>query len=62
MQNDATNTLHVVFAAGGTGGHIYPTVAIANELKITNPNIQIHDSFSNCTLKISFENSKLLVR
>jgi UDP-N-acetylglucosamine--N-acetylmuramyl-(pentapeptide) pyrophosphoryl-undecaprenol N-acetylglucosamine transferase len=31
----------VVFAAGGTGGHIYPAVAIADELKITNPTIQI---------------------
>ena len=40
-QNDATDTLRVVFAAGGTGGHIYPAVAIADELKITNPNVQI---------------------
>ena len=61
MQNDATDTLRVVFAVGGTGGHIYPTVAIADELKITNPNVQIHDSISNRTLKISFKNPKLLV-
>ncbi|KAL4633148.1 hypothetical protein ACB092_04G101000 [Castanea dentata] len=40
-QNDATDTLRVVFAAGGTGGHIYPAVAIADELKITDPNVQI---------------------
>ncbi|KAK4842827.1 hypothetical protein QYF36_000560 [Acer negundo] len=29
------DTLRVAFAAGGTGGHIYPAVAIADELKIT---------------------------
>ncbi|KAM3750984.1 hypothetical protein ACB098_04G074600 [Castanea mollissima] len=40
-QNDATDTLRVVFAAGGTGGHIYPAVAIADELKIADPNVQI---------------------
>ncbi|KAJ0047943.1 hypothetical protein Pint_16543 [Pistacia integerrima] len=33
-QNDA---LRVAFAAGGTGGHISPAVAIADELKIINP-------------------------
>lgn len=40
-QNDAANTLRVAFAAGGTGGHIYPAVAIADELKIANPTVQI---------------------
>ncbi|XP_050377608.1 uncharacterized protein LOC126794860 [Argentina anserina] len=41
--NDAvsSDTLRVVFAAGGTGGHIYPAVAIADELKSTNPNAHI---------------------
>lgn len=33
--------LRVVFAAGGTGGHIYPAVAIADELKIIDPATQI---------------------
>ncbi|XP_010663641.1 uncharacterized protein LOC100242239 [Vitis vinifera] len=33
--------LRVVFASGGTGGHIYPAVAIADEIKIINPNAQI---------------------
>ncbi|KAJ0106459.1 hypothetical protein Patl1_19189 [Pistacia atlantica] len=33
-QHDA---LRVAFAAGGTGGHISPAVAIADELKIINP-------------------------
>ncbi|KAG8379384.1 hypothetical protein BUALT_Bualt07G0083000 [Buddleja alternifolia] len=35
-----TNDLRVVFAAGGTGGHIYPAVAIADELKMLNPKTQ----------------------
>ncbi|RVX18158.1 UDP-N-acetylglucosamine--N-acetylmuramyl-(pentapeptide) pyrophosphoryl-undecaprenol N-acetylglucosamine transferase [Vitis vinifera] len=33
--------LRVVFAGGATGGHIYPAVAIADEIKIINPNAQI---------------------
>ncbi|KAI3454855.1 hypothetical protein Pfo_011518 [Paulownia fortunei] len=36
----STDNLRVVFAAGGTGGHIYPAVAIADELKILNPKTQ----------------------
>ncbi|EEF37506.1 UDP-N-acetylglucosamine--N-acetylmuramyl-(pentapeptide) pyrophosphoryl-undecaprenol N-acetylglucosamine transferase isoform X2 [Ricinus communis] len=38
-----TNPTHVrvVFAAGGTGGHIIPAVAIADELKMANPSTQI---------------------
>ncbi|KAJ4713456.1 UDP-N-acetylglucosamine--N-acetylmuramyl-(Pentapeptide) pyrophosphoryl-undecaprenol N-acetylglucosamine transferase [Melia azedarach] len=38
---DVNDNLRVVFAAGGTGGHIYPAVAIADELKIINPTTQI---------------------
>ncbi|XP_027168336.1 uncharacterized protein LOC113768258 isoform X1 [Coffea eugenioides] len=37
----ASETLKVAFAAGGTGGHISPAVAIADELKNQNPDIQI---------------------
>ncbi|XP_043695004.1 UDP-N-acetylglucosamine--N-acetylmuramyl-(pentapeptide) pyrophosphoryl-undecaprenol N-acetylglucosamine transferase isoform X2 [Telopea speciosissima] len=33
--------LRIMFAAGGTGGHIYPAVAIADELKTINPSIQV---------------------
>ncbi|KAK1374382.1 hypothetical protein POM88_030575 [Heracleum sosnowskyi] len=33
--------LRVMFAAGGTGGHIYPAIAIADQLKTINPNRQI---------------------
>ncbi|KAJ7970336.1 UDP-N-acetylglucosamine--N-acetylmuramyl-(Pentapeptide) pyrophosphoryl-undecaprenol N-acetylglucosamine transferase [Quillaja saponaria] len=40
-QNDAVDNLRVVFAAGGTGGRIYPAVAIADELRITNPTCEI---------------------
>ncbi|KAE8710674.1 putative Octicosapeptide/Phox/Bem1p family protein [Hibiscus syriacus] len=35
--NKAPTGLRVAFAAGGTGGHIYPVVAIADELKLVNP-------------------------
>ncbi|OMO49496.1 Glycosyl transferase, family 28 [Corchorus olitorius] len=31
-------SLHVAVAAGGTGGHISPALAIADELKLMNPN------------------------
>ncbi len=31
----------IIFAAGGTGGHIYPAIAVANELKKLNPSIKI---------------------
>ncbi|KAJ4972929.1 hypothetical protein NE237_006103 [Protea cynaroides] len=33
--------IRIMFAAGGTGGHIYPAVAIADELKRINPSIQV---------------------
>lgn len=32
----------IVFAAGGTGGHIYPAIAIADELKKLNEKIEIY--------------------
>ncbi|KAM6594794.1 hypothetical protein CsatA_002497 [Cannabis sativa] len=38
-QDDAV--LRIVFAAGGTGGHIYPAIAIADELKLAKPSSQI---------------------
>jgi UDP-N-acetylglucosamine--N-acetylmuramyl-(pentapeptide) pyrophosphoryl-undecaprenol N-acetylglucosamine transferase len=31
----------IIFAAGGTGGHIYPAIAVANELRILNDKIEI---------------------
>lgn len=33
---------NVVIAGGGTGGHIYPGIALAQELKRRNPDIQVH--------------------
>lgn len=33
--------MNVVFTTGGTGGHIYPAVALANRLKETNPDYEI---------------------
>ena len=38
---EPSDDLRVVFAGGGTGGHIYPAVAIADEIKIINPNARI---------------------
>ena len=35
MDNKA---LRVIISGGGTGGHIYPAIAIANELKVRNEN------------------------
>ncbi|KAM1938274.1 hypothetical protein FF1_015894 [Malus domestica] len=40
-QNAAVDNLRVVFAAGGTAGHIYPAVAIADELQLTKPSTKI---------------------
>ncbi|XP_077242884.1 UDP-Glycosyltransferase superfamily protein isoform X2 [Tasmannia lanceolata] len=37
----ADDNLRIIFAAGGTGGHIYPAVAIADELKSINPRFPI---------------------
>jgi len=31
-------SVKILLSGGGTGGHIYPAVAIANELKVRNPN------------------------
>ena len=36
-----SSTIRVVIAGGGTGGHIYPAVSIAQALEKTNPNVKI---------------------
>ena len=33
--------LKFILSGGGTGGHIYPAIAIANELKKVNPENEI---------------------
>ncbi len=37
----ALKPLKVIISGGGTGGHIYPAIAIANELKARNPQTEI---------------------
>ncbi len=44
IQNKQTNsdkTLKVIISGGGTGGHIYPAIAIANALKEIHPSTEI---------------------
>jgi UDP-N-acetylglucosamine--N-acetylmuramyl-(pentapeptide) pyrophosphoryl-undecaprenol N-acetylglucosamine transferase len=31
-------SVNIILSGGGTGGHIYPAISIANELKLTHPN------------------------
>ena len=35
------NNLRIIISGGGTGGHIFPAVAIANALKAKRPDAQI---------------------
>jgi UDP-N-acetylglucosamine--N-acetylmuramyl-(pentapeptide) pyrophosphoryl-undecaprenol N-acetylglucosamine transferase len=35
------NAKRIIISGGGTGGHIYPAVAIANELRVQNPGVEI---------------------
>lgn len=37
----STNRLHALIVAGGTGGHIFPGIAIAEELRALSPNARI---------------------
>ncbi|GAB3819284.1 hypothetical protein GCM10028895_17510 [Pontibacter rugosus] len=38
---DTRRSYRVIISGGGTGGHIYPAVAIANELRAINPQVEI---------------------
>ncbi|HYW36165.1 MAG TPA: undecaprenyldiphospho-muramoylpentapeptide beta-N-acetylglucosaminyltransferase [Balneolaceae bacterium] len=41
MSKNSSNKYRVLMAAGGTGGHVYPAIAIANSLKEIDPEITI---------------------
>jgi UDP-N-acetylglucosamine--N-acetylmuramyl-(pentapeptide) pyrophosphoryl-undecaprenol N-acetylglucosamine transferase len=49
----ANKKLHIIIAGGGTGGHIFPAIAIANELKRQVPNVEI--LFVGATGKMEME-------
>jgi UDP-N-acetylglucosamine--N-acetylmuramyl-(pentapeptide) pyrophosphoryl-undecaprenol N-acetylglucosamine transferase len=36
-----SNSMNIIISGGGTGGHIYPAIAIANELKTIDPTTEI---------------------
>ena len=44
---------NIIFTGGGTGGHIFPAVAIANALKMQNP--QLHIQFIGALGKMEMQ-------
>jgi len=41
MDNNENKPLRIIVSGGGTGGHIFPAVSIANAIKAENPNAEI---------------------
>ena len=42
QHNSSNSPLKVLISGGGTGGHIFPAVAIANALRRRDPRTEIH--------------------
>ena len=40
-KHQKTKTLKIIISGGGTGGHVFPAIAIANALKANDPNTEI---------------------
>ena len=41
MKENSKHISRVIISGGGTGGHIFPAIAIANEIKSRNPDVDI---------------------
>src|SRR5690606_36135762 len=41
QQNKVFNSKRIIVTGGGTGGHIFPAIAIANAIRIENPAVEI---------------------
>ncbi|HBH23947.1 MAG TPA: undecaprenyldiphospho-muramoylpentapeptide beta-N-acetylglucosaminyltransferase [Cytophagales bacterium] len=39
--NERTEPYRIILSGGGTGGHIYPAIAVANELRAQFPNVEL---------------------
>ena len=50
-----------ILSGGGTGGHIYPAIAIANELKVRFPDAEILFVGANDKMEMQRADSRMMV-